>query len=108
MLPGHGTLNNRMGSTGHKANVPDKDFREIGIWAAKGTHKSWATRRRGFGARASAGIPTNAGPTRRRQAGSPTKAVPQEADPPRAEGSIPFGSRPGVPELGLWRRGYRL
>ena len=40
MLPGHSTLNNRMGSTGHKANVPDKDFREIGIWAAKGTHES--------------------------------------------------------------------
>ena len=40
MLPGHGTLNNRMGSTGHKANVPDKDFREVGIWAAKGTHES--------------------------------------------------------------------
>jgi uncharacterized protein YkwD len=46
------TLNNRTGSTGHKANVLDKNFREIGVGAAKGTRKgtrtrSAATRRRG-------------------------------------------------------------
>ena len=41
MLPGHGTLNNRMGSTGHKeAHILNRDFREVGIWAAKGTRKS--------------------------------------------------------------------
>jgi hypothetical protein len=88
------TLNNRTGSTGHKANVLDKYFRKI--------YGNAPARIAGFGARAGAGAPTNPDPTCRRLAGSPPKPVAPEADPrprrdPSRSGRAP--RRPGTGDL---------